>query len=151
MANVLPQGRCWQDRGYECRLTNIRSMFKGRERPFKMSGSIRSENIHSTTLDNGEISEEKQPHHNSLVLGVKSISLRALCHMTETFPSRHHLAEALPSSHTGANNKRGWRKKKKEKKGVGVACNDKAYSRCWCRVSPEEQRVRAWMEKKLII
>lgn len=82
-------------------------MFKGRERPFKMSGSIRSENIHSTTLDNGEISEEKQPHHHYLVLGVKSISLRALCHMTETFSSRHHLAEALPSSHTGANNKHG--------------------------------------------
>lgn len=124
-------------------MTNIRSMFKGRERPFKMSGSIRSENIHSTTLDNGEISEEKQPHHNSLVLGVKSISLRALCHMTEPFhpgttllkPSLLHTLELIISVGGG--------KKKKEKKGVGVACNDKAYSRCWCRVSPEEQRVRA--------
>lgn len=89
-------------------------MFKGRERPFKMSGSIRSENIHSTTLDNGEISEEKQPHHNSLVLGVKSISLRALCHMTEPFhpgttllkPSLLHTLELIISVGGGGKKRR---------------------------------------------
>lgn len=56
---------------------------------------------------------------------------------------RCHLAEALPPSHTGANNKRG-HKKKMQKRGVGAACDDKAaYSVAGCGAKSFLKK-RAW-------